>query len=159
VTPALEEVLAAAKADAAILRRYGHATTADAIERVVRDVTEAAEDYLRWLSESDAQLRSGRSAKWLRGQFGQWERQGHARRKNGHRQYRMLVAPQRPHLSAFTTAYAAGQVVGWGDDSALEALREDARRAARGEPSARRRPAASAGRRDMMVHSDWHACA
>ncbi len=81
----LEQLLADWRGDAQALRRRGH--------------------YLRWLSEDDALLRSGRSHGWLRSQFPDWERAGHARREGRKRWYRMLVIPQRANTLA---ARAAG---------------------------------------------------
>ncbi|HEV8380822.1 MAG TPA: hypothetical protein VGQ29_04510 [Gemmatimonadales bacterium] len=96
----LEQVLADWRGDAQVLRRQGHNQEAEQIERFAVDVTRAAEDYLRWLSEEEALLRSGRSRGWLRSRFPEWEREGHARRDRGRRSYRMLVIPQRANALA-----------------------------------------------------------
>ncbi len=101
----LEQLLADWRGDAQALRRRGHDREADQMERSAEAVSRAAEDYLRWLSEDDALLRSGRSHGWLRSQFPDWERAGHARREGRKRWYRMLVIPQRANTLA---ARAAG---------------------------------------------------
>ena len=91
----LEQLLADWRGDAQVLRRQGHERDADSLERCAEDVSGAAEEYLMWLSEEDALLRSGRSVSWLRKQFPEWDQAGHARREGGRRYYRMLVVPQR----------------------------------------------------------------
>jgi len=102
----LEQLLADWRGDAQVLRRRGHHREADQIERFAEAVARAAEDYLRWLSEDEALLRSGRSLGWLRLLFSEWQRAGHARRDGRARWYRMLVIPQRANTLA---ARAAGQ--------------------------------------------------
>ena len=102
----LEQVLADARGDAQVLRRRGHGRDAELIEALCDQVAGAAEDYLRWISEEDAMLRSARSTEWLRGQFPEWERAGHARRVNGKRQYRQVIVPMRANVTA---AAAAGR--------------------------------------------------
>ncbi len=102
----LEQLLADWHGDAQVLRRRGHDREADEMERCAEAVSRAAEDYLRWLSEDEALLRSGRSPGWLRSQFPEWERAGHARRDGRKRWYRMLVIPQRANTIA---ARAAGR--------------------------------------------------
>ena len=94
----LEQVLADATEDANRLRLHGHKVQADSIDRVVQAVREAAEDYLTFMSEKDAALRSGRSPSWLKGRFDQWQRDGHARMKGGRREYRTLIVPQAVNL-------------------------------------------------------------
>jgi len=102
----LEQLLADWRGDAQVLRRRGHDREADQMERFAEAVARAAEDYLRWLSEDEALLRSGRSRGWLRSQFPDWQRAGHARREGRKRWYRMLVIPQRANPLA---ARAAGR--------------------------------------------------
>lgn len=105
----LEQVLADAKGEVPLLRKRGAHLVADAIEELADAVTVSAEDYLTWLSEMKAELRSGKSARWLRSQFPAWEREGHARWHNGERQYRRLIVPQRANPIA---AYEAGRRAG-----------------------------------------------
>lgn len=86
---------------ATVLRKAGESGKAQIIEEVCAEVTQAAEDYLRFIGESDASMMSGRSVKWLRSQYPEWESQGHARKgEGGRREYRMIVLPRRPNLSA-----------------------------------------------------------
>lgn len=96
----LEQVLADARGDAAVLRRHGQAAVAEALERLADAVSVAAEDWLVFLSETDAHLRSGLSEKWLRARFAQWEREGHARMKGGEHQYRACIVPRRARIGA-----------------------------------------------------------
>lgn len=102
----LEQVIAEWRDLAANAKRLHDERTADVILTILRDVSDAAEDYLRFFSEADAQLRSGKSARWLRSRFPEWLEQGNARKSaRGDRQYRALVVPQRGNASA---AYEAG---------------------------------------------------
>lgn len=96
----LEQVVADWRGDAQVLRSRGHAHDAKLIEDFADQVTSAAEDYLRFLEESDAMLRSAKSEGWFRARYAEWESQGHARKVNGRRQYRMLMVPQRANLAA-----------------------------------------------------------
>ena len=96
----LEQLLADWRGDAQVLRRQGHGPEAEQLEQFADAVTRVAEDYLRWLSEDEARLRSGRSSGWLRSQFPEWERAGHARRDGHRRYYRMLVISQRANTLA-----------------------------------------------------------
>lgn len=90
----LETVLADWRQSAQALRRTGHGPTAELLEGLAQEVAQAAEEYLRWLSEDEAMLRSGRRRGWLRTRFPEWERAGNARREGRKRVYRMLVIPQ-----------------------------------------------------------------
>ena len=103
----LEEVLESYQLDAKVLRRHGHAATADLLERVRRQVEEAAGEWLTFLSETDAMLKSGHAQKWFVGRRRAWLAQGHARKSGGHWQYRACVVPSRPHGEA--EAYEAGR--------------------------------------------------
>ena len=105
----LEQVIADQRGELAVLRKHGQGPLADALERFADEVSGAAEDYLTWLSESDAMLYAGKSVRWLRSRFPEWERSGHGRYRMGNRQYRMLALPRRanPH-----NAYEAGKRAG-----------------------------------------------
>jgi hypothetical protein len=60
----LEQVLADAREDAAALRRHGHKHDAELIEALCDKVADAAFEYLNWLTEGEAKLRSGHSAEY-----------------------------------------------------------------------------------------------
>lgn len=95
------EELADLREDLQALRRRGVAQVPiEQLEQIADDVALAAEEYLRWLSEDEALLRSGRSRRWLRREFPEWLRAHHARREGRRRYYRMLVIPQRAHTLA-----------------------------------------------------------
>lgn len=96
----LEQVIADWRGDAAVLKSRGHTHDAKLLEDCADQAARSAEDYIRFLDEGSAQLRSGRSIEWLRTQFPKWESDGHARRVNGRRQYRKLIIPQRVNISA-----------------------------------------------------------
>ena len=99
----LEQVLADTRGEIPVLRRHGQHVIADAIERLCDDVQEAAQPFMRWLSESEAQLRSHRSTEWLRKRFAGWERMGLARwnpHRPTQRQYLECAIPQDLNLDA-----------------------------------------------------------
>lgn len=108
----LQLVLDAWSADAAILERHGHERDANMIRRFCKDVAYASEDWLVFLSEGDACLRSGHSVGWLRSRFARWEQDGHARKRSGHRQYRMIIVPTRDNLTRILAARKAGRTAG-----------------------------------------------
>jgi hypothetical protein len=101
----LNDLLADFRGDAAVLRRAGHEREATLREQLADQVAESARDWLTWLSETDAALRSGRSREWLRGRFADLERDGLARMNGRDRQYRACAIPRRSNL---TQARAAG---------------------------------------------------
>lgn len=96
----LETVLADTRADADVLDRTGHAHDAELLRALAARVEAAAEDFLVWLSEPDARLRSGKSAEWLRGRFGEWAADGHAEMRGAHRYFRLIVIPRRADTEA-----------------------------------------------------------
>lgn len=101
----LELVLADWREKASTADYLGHTKDAELIRKVVSEVEAASVEYVTWLSESEASLRSGRSNEWLRARFPEWEREGHARRDGRERRYRMLVIPRRADAAG---AYQAG---------------------------------------------------
>lgn len=52
-----------------MLRRTGNAGQADYVEGLLAKVKDAAEDFMTWLSEADAMLKSGLSERTLRRRF------------------------------------------------------------------------------------------
>jgi hypothetical protein len=101
----LDETLATWAEDARVLERNGHRHDAQLIDRVLDSVREAARDYLTWLSESEAMLRSGRKVDFFRARFPEWASEGMAELRGRQRYYRQVIVPQRAHASA---AYLAG---------------------------------------------------
>lgn len=102
----LEDVLADERENARILAYNGHHHDAELLRRVCDRVAKAAVEYLEWVSEADAKLRSGRSTEFFRSRFGEWERAGHAAKRGRVRWYRLLVVPRRANTSA---AFEAGR--------------------------------------------------
>lgn len=116
----LEQALADWRERANTLRTCRRPADAELVDEIVGDFAIAAEEFTRWISEDDARMRSGRGLAYFRGRFQDWQEQGHARfGRDGRREYRLVVVPQRAHLSA---AREAG----------LEAGRRAARRTAGG---------------------------
>jgi hypothetical protein len=91
----LEQVLADAREEAAVLESNRAAFSVDRVRQLLAAVSESAEEWLTWLSEGDAMIRSGYSADWLRSRFEQWRRDGHARMNGRSRQYRACAIPRR----------------------------------------------------------------
>lgn len=106
----LEEVLANWRERASALRLCGHRAEAETIEGICDEVGAAGEDWLRWLSEDEARLRSGRSLDWLRARFAEWEQEGHAEKgPGGRRTYRQCVVPRRGDGAAAREAGLRGE--------------------------------------------------
>ena len=100
MTKPLEQVIADAREEAAVLRRQGHGAQSDAISHLCDEVRESALEYLTWLTDDEAALRSGRSTDWLRGRFPDWQEQGNAKLDGRRRLYRMIVVPRRARTEA-----------------------------------------------------------
>lgn len=96
----LEQLLDGVREELPVLKKHGELQLAASLEDLCERVAAAAEDFLVWLSEDDAMLRSGHQRSWLRRRFVEWEDAGHARIRHGRREYRQVVVPQRVHLSA-----------------------------------------------------------
>lgn len=96
----LEQVLADHRGEAQVLRANGHKAQADSIERVCEDVALAARDYLDWLDEDEAMLRSAKSRDFFRSRFPDWEAQGLAEWRKKRRYYRRIIVPRRANLEA-----------------------------------------------------------
>jgi hypothetical protein len=103
----LDTIIRRWKGDAAVLRRNGESRLADALDRCADEATDAAAEWLTWLSESDAELRSGRARGWFRARRDVWRRDGHARQiARGKWEYRAAIVPRRADLA---TAAAEGR--------------------------------------------------
>lgn len=106
----LEQVLADWRGDASVLRARGHETDATLIENLCGEVAGAAEEFIRWLSEDDARLRSGLSRRSLRRRFRELFDAGHARyNAKGDREYRMTVIPMRAEVESARSAGRRGE--------------------------------------------------
>jgi hypothetical protein len=100
----LEQVLADARGDAAVLRRAGNAGQAEYIEQLCDRVADATEEYRRFVSEADACLRSSKTSAWFRSQFPRWQADGNAELRGRTRYYRLLIVPKRADLDAARSA-------------------------------------------------------
>lgn len=66
-----------------------------ALERWVAALdAESALEAAQWISEDRALRRSGKSLRWLRRHWRQWEKDGYARKVKGARSYFAAVLPQ-----------------------------------------------------------------
>jgi hypothetical protein len=93
----LEEVLAGWRADAVVLRRNDEKAKASLLERCSHDVESAAADYLSWLTEEKAIIKSGKSREWLRKRWDKMRMDGNARlnRDRKSRLYRSCAIPRQ----------------------------------------------------------------
>lgn len=96
----LEQVLADWREDAAVLRRAGHEREAALREQLADQIATTVADYLLWLSEPEARLRSGWSVNRLRRHFPEWLGTGNARWQGRARQYRACVVPRRANVAS-----------------------------------------------------------
>lgn len=108
--PALEQVLADARGEAAVLRSHGHVAQAKSIDTLADRVAASMRAYLNTLSESEAALRSGWTPARLRGRFAEWEASGFAMLgARGKRRYRECIVPVRVDRSAARLAGERGE--------------------------------------------------
>src|SRR5688572_16112728 len=94
------QTLADARDEIGVLERNRAPMTTERVAQILDALQRAAEDYTRFLVESDARVWSGRSVEWLRGEFAELERQGHAFRRGGQRFYRAICLRRRVDLQA-----------------------------------------------------------
>jgi hypothetical protein len=97
----LREILDDAREDATRLRKTGNVGQAEYVDRLVLKLERAVEDYVTWLSESDAVIKSGLAERTLRSRF-RWLRScGLARYGvKGRREYLACGIPQRVLLDS-----------------------------------------------------------
>jgi hypothetical protein len=99
VTNDLQTVLDRWTADAAVLRRNGEVRLADTLDRCAAEARTAAEEWLTWLSETDAELRSGYRAAYFKARREGWRRDGNARQVARFKwEYRAAVVPRRANV-------------------------------------------------------------
>jgi hypothetical protein len=103
----LEQIIADAREDAAVLKRNGHPEQAQSIEQLCAQVEGAAEDYIRKISLEDARLKSGLSLRQLRRRFRELTDCGMAEiGPKGEMLFRACAVPQR---AATSTQRARGR--------------------------------------------------
>lgn len=99
MTESLAAVLAAERNDVQVLRAKGFIREAAMLEKVLDRVAAAGEEFMRWLSESEAQLQSGLAERTLRPRFREWYDAGVARYgPKGQREYLQIVVPHRANV-------------------------------------------------------------
>ena len=91
----LEAVLTSAKAEAAALRKNGHVAQADTLERLAREVAESVPDYLEWIPEGAARLRSNRGEDFFKARRDAWAAEGNAQQRGRTWWYRRCVIEHR----------------------------------------------------------------
>jgi hypothetical protein len=97
----LAQILADAREEAQVLRRAGNAGQAEYLDGLLSRIRDAAEDYLTWLSEADAMLKSGLSERTLRRRFRDLMDSGLARHGAKRcREYLACAVPNRPEVRA-----------------------------------------------------------
>lgn len=102
----LKDVISAWRGDASVLERHGQQALAEQLKRCAQQVEAAAEEWLTWLTESEAALYSGETVRWLQSRFVAFERRGMARKQGKTRLYRQCALPRRAET---VRAYEAGR--------------------------------------------------
>ena len=96
--PDLETALADIRSEANTLDRNKATFSVDRVRLFADTIERAAEEFLTWLSEGDAAMRAGKSEDTIRARYEVLARDGHARTRNGKRQYRACAIPRRAHV-------------------------------------------------------------
>lgn len=101
MTRTLENVIDEWRSRQLAASRLEDSRVAKIVGEILADVQQAAEDYLRFVSERDARLRSHKGERYFRTRFPEWEAQGNARRnEKGEREYRLCIVPSRANVVA-----------------------------------------------------------
>ena len=91
----LETILREGEVEVAVLRKNGHLGQADSVERLARAVKDAAADYLEWLPEGAAMLRSGRGLDFFKSRRPVWAEDGLAEQRGRTWWYRRVCVERR----------------------------------------------------------------
>jgi hypothetical protein len=94
------QVLADERGQAAVLRHNGHEHDAKLIERICDRLAAAIDEYVNFMSEPEAMLRTGKSERQLRRLYAELEPRGHAKKIGAMRYYREVMLEPRANLSA-----------------------------------------------------------
>lgn len=106
----LGEVVANWREDANVLRSRGYQIEAERLDAMAQEVYGVAEDFMTWLSEDMAYLKSGLSRRTLRRRFRELQDCGLARYNAKHeKEYRSCAIPPRPDAAAAKAAGLAGE--------------------------------------------------
>lgn len=106
----LESVIADNREAAAVLRHNGHTLQADTIDRVLDEVSASARDFLEWISEGEAMLRSGRGADYFRARRLTWEEDGLAKKVGRRWWFRRCVVERRKFTSITRAEARRGKI-------------------------------------------------
>lgn len=109
-SPRLETVLADFREECSALRLNGHQAQAQSIERVCDAVSAAARDFLEWISEGEAKLRSGRGEDYFRARRAVWAEDGLAEKRGRTWYYRQCVVERRKPASITRAEARRGRV-------------------------------------------------
>ena len=101
----LEVVIADLREEATILRTNGHAAQASTLTRALDEVVLSAREFLEWISEGEAKLRSGRGDDYFRARRETWAEDGLAEKRKKVWYYRRC-AIERRKLTSITRAEA-----------------------------------------------------
>jgi hypothetical protein len=104
----LSDVLSDWREDAAILRRRGDARAADLLLQCATDVAGVAEEYTSWLSEAEAQLRSGWTAGQVRRHARAFLHTPHVQAERRAYRLRACIVPRRAHYELLRAAAERG---------------------------------------------------
>jgi hypothetical protein len=107
-----EQIIADWRGDAQVLRSRGHGHDADLLEKCADEMDAGLGGFLKWLSEGEAMLKSGRSKDYFRNHFAEWSALGLAELRNNARFFRNVIVPQRAHASAARLAGLRGERAG-----------------------------------------------
>jgi len=104
----LLDVLSDWREDAAILRRRGDARAADLLLQCAADVAAVSEDFTGWLSEREAQLRSGWTAGQIRRHARAFLHTPHVKPERRAYWLRACIVPRRAHYELLRAAAERG---------------------------------------------------
>lgn len=113
--PDLSQLLIDKREEVAMLARAHASVQPEYLTELLDEFKAASEDFITWLSESDAMLKSGLSERTLRRRFREMLECGTARWGKTGREFLSKCIPPRPDVAA---AHARGRGEGAGDAAA-----------------------------------------
>lgn len=92
----LKDMFADAEEEAAMLDANEAKFSPSRVREMLREFRAASDDYITWITEREAMIRSGHKEPWFRKQFQIWQQMKHAKvNDRGQRMYRRLIVPLR----------------------------------------------------------------